>query len=56
MRNPLPLRIDLNCLKSWGRGPILLVSKTQVPVTSQAGITADWRAPNVVPALIATFM
>lgn len=48
-------RTDLNCLKSWGRGPILPVSKIQLPGTiHQAGIIADLRAPNVVPALIAT--
>src|SRR5271170_2536565 len=44
----------LSCLMYQGRGAILAASKDQLPATiTQAGITADQRAPNVVPALIA---
>ena len=45
---------SLSCLRSEGRGPILDEPKDQLPATIvQSGITADQRAPNVVPALIA---
>jgi hypothetical protein len=40
--------------KILGRGPILAASKTQLPATiQQSDITADHRALNVVPALVA---